>query len=105
MAKEKEGQDAPAAPQATAVSVQTVAVVPNKPFAEQLAESRSQNVSAKEEQRAKAAELAGTYRVEAMGLSGNYDARDGNEAWAMFCDAHKTWPSPRYTARTITKVG
>lgn len=104
MAKEKDGPDAPAAPQSP-VSVQTVAVSTNKPFAEQLAESRSKNVTAKEEQRAKAAELAGTYRVEALGLSGNYESRDGNEAWAMFCDAHKTWPSPRHTPRMITKVG
>ncbi|MCI0358647.1 MAG: hypothetical protein L0211_09195 [Planctomycetaceae bacterium] len=46
----------------------------------------------------------GRYRVTLGELSGEYAARDRNEAWAQFCDAHKTWPSPKYSQRTIERL-
>jgi hypothetical protein len=37
--------------------------------------------------------------------SGRYSARDADEAWALFCDHHKTYPSPKHPDRKIEEVG
>lgn len=59
---------------------------------------------AKERARERAKAAVGRYRVTLGDVTGEYDARDRNEAWAMFCDAHKHWPSPKYSQRTIEKL-
>lgn len=51
----------------------------------------------------------GTYRVT-MGSGEDVrteevEARDRNEAWAMFCDAMKSWPSPKRVDRKIERIG
>jgi hypothetical protein len=46
----------------------------------------------------------GRYRVTLGALAGEFDARDRDEAWALFCDEQKHWPSPNYSRRTIEKV-
>jgi hypothetical protein len=65
---------------------------------------REKQSTAKETARERAAAAVGRYRVTVGNLTGEYDARDAREAWAMFCDAHKTWPSPKFTQKTIEKV-
>lgn len=48
---------------------------------------------------------AGRYRVTFNGLSWEDNARDANEAWAKFNDAHKTSYGPKVAGRTVEKVG
>lgn len=91
---------APASPApATAAPAETEA--PAKTDEEIRREQMAKGQAAYRE-RAKAA--VGRYRVTLGDESGEYDARDPDEAWAKFCDAHKTWPSPKYSQRKIEKI-
>lgn len=47
----------------------------------------------------------GRYRVTMGEHSGEFEARDKNEAWALFCDSISQWPSPKRTDRKIDRVG
>lgn len=107
MAKDDKAAETPPAPPASqATTVQTVAVTTAKPqtWVEKLEASRADSRSAKAKYREAAAKAAGKYSVTALGLTSTFEARDANDAWAQFCDAHKTWPSPKYTERQIVKV-
>lgn len=70
---------------------------------------KSDQQKAREENRKRAAAAVGRYRVTLgegdQAEVGEYDARNADEAWAMFCDGHKTWPSPKFSQRSVVKVG
>jgi len=87
-------------PEVNAQSATAVAEEPKTP--EEI--RRDVQAEAKVKARKKAAAAPGKYRVTLGDKSGVYEARDPNEAWAMFCDAHKHWPSPKYSQRQIEKI-
>lgn len=45
------------------------------------------------------------FLVELNGKAAEFVAFDANEAWAMFCDANKEWPSRRQVRPTIVDKG
>lgn len=47
----------------------------------------------------------GFYRVTLGDSSGVVQARDGNEAWALFCDGRKAWPSRKLVKPTVEFLG
>lgn len=47
----------------------------------------------------------GTYRVTLGEHTGEFQARDRNDAWAQFCDSIKQWPSPKRSDRKIERIG
>ncbi len=65
---------------------------------------RESQDKARQAGRQRAADAFGKYKVTLDDKSGVFEARDANEAWAMFCDANKQWPSPKYSKRQIEKV-
>ena len=56
-----------------------------------------------------AADGPGRYRVTLQvgeeTLCEEIDAAGRSEAWALFCDARKSWPSPKRVDRKIEKIG
>ena len=51
----------------------------------------------------------GKYRVSLQVgeelLSDEVEAASRTDAWALFCDARKSWPSPKRVDRKIEKIG
>ncbi len=46
----------------------------------------------------------GTYRVTLGDKSAEVEAESANHAWAIFCDAMKSWPPPKRSDRKIERV-
>lgn len=51
----------------------------------------------------------GKYRVTLQAgeetLTEEIEAASRSEAWALFCDARKSWPSPKRVDRKIERIG
>lgn len=46
-----------------------------------------------------------TFRVSLGEQSAEIEARDENEAWAVFCDQQKSWPGPKVAGRKVERIG
>lgn len=81
----KSSTDAPAAPAAPATATETP-------------------TTTKAADPAPAAPAAKRFKVTLGDKSGEYEAANEKEAWALFCDAHKHWPSPKTAGREIVEL-